>query len=181
MADGHRRGVTRGYVWGLIIAVVITTVALLVAVWGALVFFTKTSPVSTPNIVIWFAPVGVLLAIALLVWGLWLQSLVLLRGSKTPPWAYTALLATGGYLLWCVEGLLAGLTIQETWLSAYSLSLGLLWGVGSLMCWAVLARRVYTDSSVPQWPWEKRGEPGPDWIGESPWDADPRKPDEGES
>lgn len=169
MVEGHRRKVTRSYLWGLIFAVTVVCIALIVAAWGGLALATSGGPVSTPNIGLGVAAMIVLVAVAALVWGLWSQSLQLLRGRKTPPWAYTLLLGAGGYLIWCLGGLGAGLSIQDTWLSPYAAALALSWAIGSMLCWLVLARRVYTERPTPQWPWEKRGEPGPDWIGENPW------------
>lgn len=170
MSDAHRRGVTRGYVGGLIFAVAVVAVSLLVAAWGVIALLTGVGPVATPGMSMVAPALIVMLNLAVLAWGLWLQSLVLLRGQRTPPWAHTLVLGVGGYLVWCLGGLAAGLGIQETWLSLYSAALGLVWAICSLLCWAVLARRVYTDRPTPQWPWEKRGEPGPDWIdGDNPW------------
>lgn len=169
MAESHRRKVTRGYVWGLIFAVVIVCIALLIASWGGLSLATGRGPISTPGIGLGIAAMIVVVAIAALVWGLWSQSILLLRGNRTPPWAHIALLGVGGYLLWCLGGVLVGLTIQDTWLSLYPAALGVMWAVGSLLCWAVLARRVYTDRPTPQWPWEKRGEQGPDWMNDNPF------------
>lgn len=169
MTEGSRRGVTRGYVWGLIFATVIVAVALVIATWGLLALATDSQPVTTPGISFVVVPLVVGAALALLVWGLWSQCLTLLRGLRTPPWAHTIGLAAAAFLVWSVGGTLAGLEVTDTWLSPYALGLGLIWGVVSLLCWAVLARRVYTDKPPPQWPWERRGEPGPDWRGDDPW------------
>jgi len=141
----------------------IIAVALLVATWGALAWKTDGGPVSTPGIPLQVAPLIVIVAVGGLAWGLWSQSLVLLRGRKSPSLTHTLIIAVGGYLIWCLLGLLAGFSIADTWLSWYSLTLALIWGFSSLLCWALLARRVYTERPTPQWPWERRGEPGPDW------------------
>lgn len=170
MTDGPRRGVTRGYVGGLVFAVVLVAVSLLVAAWGGIALITDSGPISTPGIGLGLAALIVLFALAVLAWGLWQQCLLLLRGLRTPPWTHGLSLGVGGYLIWCLGGLLGGLSIEETWLSAYALALGVVWALSSLLCWAVLARRVYTDRPTPQWPWEKRGEAGPDWVdGDNPW------------
>lgn len=164
MTEPTRRGVTRGYVAGLIAAVAVLAVALVVMSWGGISFFSGRSPVETPGVWVLAAEAIVFLALVMLCWGLWLQALVLLRGRRTPPWAHTLVLGAGAYLLWCFGGILAGLSIDETWLSPYALVLVVAWILCSLAFWAVLARRVYTDKPVPQWPWERRGEEGPDWV-----------------
>ncbi|XPP27841.1 MAG: hypothetical protein ACNYNX_06580 [Leucobacter sp.] len=165
MTDASRRGVTRGYVGGLIAAATVLALALVIASWGGIGYFTGLAPVSTPGVWVLAGEVIVGVALAALVWGLWSQALVLLRGRSGPPWAHTLVLAVGGYLIWCLGGLLAGLGIEETWLSPFAVALGLCWGVCSLAFWAVLARRVYTARPVPRWPWERRGESGPNGAG----------------
>lgn len=163
MTDASRRGVTRGYVGGLIAATTVLAVALLVAAWGGIGYFTGLVPISTPGVWVLAGEFIVGIALVLLIWGLWAQALVLLRGRRGPSWAHVLVLAVGAYLIWCLGGLLAGLSIEETWLSPFAGSLAACWAVCSIGFWAVLARRVYTDRPVPKWPWEKRGEPGPDW------------------
>ena len=161
----QRRGVPRGYVGALTAAVTIVGLALVVASWGVLSYLIGREPVQTPGVWVAAAEVIVLVALALLAWGLWLQALVLLRGRRTPPWAHTVVLALGGYFVWCLGGILAGLGIDETWLSPFALALALAWGLCSILFWAVLARRVYTNRPTPKWPWERRGEvEGPDWV-----------------
>lgn len=179
MNTSPRRGVTRGYVGGLIFAVVIVALALLIAAWGGLALATQGGPVSTPGIGLGVASIIIIVALAVLAWGLWSQALLLLRGQSAPPWAHMLLLGAGGYLIWCLGGLLAGLTIQDTWLSFYAVILGIVWAVASLLYWAVLARRVYTERPTPRWPWEKRGEPGPDWNNDNPWTGESRGSDGG--
>ena len=180
MTEGHRRGVTRGYVGGLVFAVTIVAFALLLAAWGGLALATGGGPVSTPGIGLVISALIVLVCLAALAWGLWSQSLVLLRGRRGPSWAHILLVSIGGYLLWCLAGLLAGLSVEDTWISPYALSLALAWGIGAVLHWAVLARRVYTDRPTPQWPWERRGEPGPEWtnFGDDPWRDPERDPDD---
>lgn len=182
MTEGHRRGVTRGYVWGLIFAVVIVSFALMLAAWSALALLTGGGPVTTEGIGFEVSAFAVLLCIGLLLWVLWAQSILLLRGRRAVSWTHVLLATFGGYLAWSLVGTLTGLSLADTWLSPYALSLALAWGVGALLCWAVLLRRVYTERPVPRWPWEKRGDPGPDWAntGEDPWAApdDDRRDDE---
>ena len=175
MTESHRRGVTRAYVAGLVFAVAVIALAVLVAVWGALALYGGGGPVTTLNVPLFVAPVIVLCTLLLLAWGLWSQSLVLLRGKQTPSLAHAIAIAVGAYLVWCLAGVLVGLSLTETWLSWYALSLAVIWGLASLLCWAVLARRVYTDRPTPQWPWERRGEPGPDWANtdDDPWQDPP--------
>ncbi len=175
MTEGHRRGVTRGYAGGLVFAVAIAAFALLLIGWGSLALATGGGPISTPQVGRVVAAVLVVLCLAALAWGLWSQSLVLLRGRRSPSWAHIVLIAVGGYSVWCLGGLLAGLSIGDTWTSPYALVLALAWGLAALLHWAVLARRVYTDRPAPRWPWERRGEPGPDWAtgDDDPW-SDPR-------
>ncbi|MCB1273094.1 MAG: hypothetical protein KDB25_01670 [Leucobacter sp.] len=165
----RRRGVTRGYVVGLLVATVIVAVALVVATWGLLGMAIDREPVSTPGVSLPAAEVIVLFALVALAAGLWNQALVLLRGRRRPPWAHIVVLGFGAYFVWCLGGLIAGLSIEDTWLSPFALALGLIWALCSLLFWAVLARRVYTERGVPQWPWERRGDDeGPDWIDHRP-------------
>lgn len=192
MTDGRphesRRGVTRGYVGGLIAASIAVAVAILIAGWGGLSLASGRPPISTPGIGIAAGEAIILVAVAILAWGLWRQAIVLLRGRRNPPWAHTIAVAVGAYLVWCLGGILVGLRIEDTWLSPFALILTLCWALCSLAFWAVLARRVYTDRPVPRWPWERRGEgaPGPDWITPEDWgrtgedrrDSDERGDDE---
>ncbi|MFV0435148.1 MAG: hypothetical protein ACK5LO_14390 [Leucobacter sp.] len=158
MTEGSRRGVTRGYVGGLILAAVIVAAALTVAVWGVLGLLLDRSPVTSESAPLWAAPVIIALALLLLAWGLWLQALTLLRGRRTPPWGYVVSWAGGAYLIWCLGGVLAGMTIEDTWVSPFAVVLAPIWAIAALVFWAVLARRVYTDRDVPKWPWERRVE-----------------------
>ncbi len=160
MTSGSRRGVTRGYVGGLTAAAAIAATALLIAVWGVLALTLDREPVSSEHVPRWGAPLVLVLALAALAWALWQQALVLLRGRRGPAWGHIVALAGGAYLLWCLGGMLAGMSIDETWVSPFAAALALVWGVVSLLFWAVLARRVYTDRPVPKWPWERREEDG---------------------
>lgn len=175
MTDGrphpHRRKVTRGYVGGLIAATIAVAIALLIAGWGGISFFSGGQPVSSAGVSVFAGELIVLFAIIMLGWGLWRQALVLLRGRQSPPWANILVLTFGAYFIWCVGGLIAGLSIEETWLSPFALAMAVAWGLCSLLFWAVLARRVYTDRPVPKWPWERSGkdELGPDWITPDQW------------
>lgn len=161
----RRRGVTRGYVVGLIGAAVIVAAALVISAWGILGVLLDRDPVLTPGVGPVAAELIVLLGLLVLALGLWLQALVLLRGRRRPPWAHVIVLAAAAYFVWCLGGILAGMSTDETWLSPFALALALIWAVCSLAFWAVLARRVYTDRPAPRWPHERRGDDdGPDWA-----------------
>nr|WP_243752261.1 hypothetical protein [Leucobacter weissii] len=136
---------------------------MLVAAWGLFAYLTGRDPISTPGVWMLSGEIIVLAALLLLGWGLWAQALTLLRGQRGLPWGHTVALAGGGYVVWCLGGVLAGLAIDETWLSPFAVALAVIWALCSVLFWAVLARRVYTDLPTPQWPWERRGEAGPDW------------------
>lgn len=158
MTSGSRRGVTRGYVGGLILATLIVAVALVVACWGGLALFLDQEPVATSGVPRLAAPLIVAVALAGLAWTLWRQALTLLRGERAPAWGRNLLNAVFAYLLWCVGGLATGMSIGDTWMSPFAVTLAAIWTVTSVLFWAVLTRRVYTDRGVPKWPWEKREE-----------------------
>lgn len=178
MSSGSRRGVTRGYVGGLLLAAVFVAAALLIGTWGLLTLVLQRNPVTSDGVPMWAAPVIVVTVLALLAWALWQQGLVLLRGRRAPAWGHVIAITGGSYLVWCGLGMLAGLSIDETWVSPFAATLAPICAISSLLFWGVLARRVYTDRPVPKWPWERRGEPGPDWAtgDENPWN-DPRGDD----
>ncbi|MFC7764759.1 hypothetical protein [Leucobacter soli] len=88
----RRRGVTRGYVVGLVAATVMVALALVVASWGILGMVLRREPVDTPGLGLAAAELILLPALAALALGLWLQTLVLLRGRRTPPWAHVIVL-----------------------------------------------------------------------------------------
>lgn len=177
---------TRGYVAGLVFAVVITALTFVIVGWSAISFLAKRETISTPGIGVAFVPLTLLLLLLVLAWSLWVQSLVLLRGKRGPAWDHILLISVGAYLLWCLIGLLAGLSIDDTWVSPYAVAISLIWALSSVICWALLARRVYTDRPTPQWPWEHKGDLGPDWANtdENPWEGpngdDPRGRDGGD-
>lgn len=160
MNDGVRRGVTRGYVGGLLAATLITAVALLVAAWGGLALALDREPVSGSGVPMPSAPLLVLLALALLGWLLWRAAIVLLRGRKTPSW--DLILTAGGlsYLTWSLVGLIVGMPLADTFASPFAGVLAVIWVLVSLLFWAVLARRVYTDRAAPKWPWERHDDGG---------------------
>lgn len=170
----RRRGVTRGYVGGLIAAFALIAVALVIAGWGGVSYFTGVRPVSTEGIWMLAAELIVGFALIVLVWGLWRQALVLLRGQRTPPWAHTLVIGMGGYFVWCLGGILFGMGINETWFSPFAIVIAITWAVCSVLFWAVLARRVYTDRPTPRWPWEGRegGEEDPNGSGPQAPDGD---------
>lgn len=154
MALPKRRGVTRGYVWMLIVGCAVLSVALLVALWGFTALITLTFPVETrvPNIT---APAIVLVILAGSIWSMWAQSLQLLRGHTTVPITRALLVGLGAYLVWCVLGSLFGLGVFETWASPFAIELVAVMIVAALCCWWVLLRRVYTTRPTPRWPWER--------------------------
>lgn len=158
MNEGARRGVTRGYVGGLTAATLITALALIVASWGMLSLVSGRAPIEgvAPR---WVAPLILGVNLGVFAWGLWQQALILLKGRKTPTWAITISLAGGAYLIWCLGGVLAGLTVSDTWTSWFAALLAPIWGLCSLLFWVVLARRVYTDRPPPRWPWERKEDP----------------------
>lgn len=160
MSEGGRRGVTRGYVAGLIAATCAVAVALLVASWGMIALVSNSEPVMTESVAPAVGPLIVILAIVLLAASMWRQAITLLRGQWGPSWGKIVIAAVGGYLVWCVVGILAGMSLDETWVSPYALALGLSWALANLAFWAVLARRVYTDRPPPRWPWERKEESG---------------------
>ncbi|MBC9937349.1 MULTISPECIES: hypothetical protein [unclassified Leucobacter] len=178
MVPGERRGVTRGYAVGLIGAVTLLAFALLVAGWGAIALATGTQPVQTDSVPFVAAPLAVGLSLALLGGMLWTSTVTLLRGTRTPPLAQSVVAACGAYLLWCLVGMLAGMSIGETWLSWYSVVLAVFWALAPLILWAVLTRRVYSDRRPPRWYWENHPAPGDLQYPDQPVDPEggPRGP-----
>lgn len=153
MTDGPRRGVTRGYVGGLIVAAAIVATALTVASWGTIALASGRDPVSS-EVSPALAPLLLVAALAMLCIGLWRQALALLRGRRAVSWGAVVSLAGGAYLVWCIGGALGGLSIDETWVSPFAAVLAPIWAASALLFWSVLARRVYTDRPAPRWPWE---------------------------
>lgn len=160
MPQGNRRGVTRGYVVGLVGAVTILSLALLVAAWGGISLATGVQPVRTGGVPFSVAPVIIVIAVLLLVLLLWSSAIALLRGQRSPPLVQVVIAGFGAYLVWCMGGLLMGMSVAETWLSPFPVVLAGIWGLAPLVLWAVLIRRVYTDRRPPRWPWESH--PAPD-------------------
>lgn len=158
MTGGSRHGVTRGYVGGLMLATVVIAIALLVAVWGLLALLGDREPVASDAVPRWAGPILVFVAVAGLAVALWQQALTLLRGQRTPAWGLIVVAALGGYLVWCLGGILAGMSIDETWVSPFAATLVPIWAITALLFWAVLMRRVYTDRPTPKWPWERAEE-----------------------
>ena len=155
MTGGSRHGVTRGYVGGLILATVIVAIALLVATWGAIALLGDREPVSSTAVPRWAAPVLAVVAVAARAAARWQRAVGLLRGQRSPAWGMILTASLGAYLLWCLGGILAGMSIDETWVSPFAVAFLPIWAVTSVLYWAVLARRVYTDRSTPKWPWER--------------------------
>lgn len=158
MTDERRRGVTRGYVAALIAAACIVAVAIVVASWGIISLAVGREPIESEHVARWAAPAIVTLALAMLAAAMWRQAITLLRGMKRPAWGQFVSTAGGAYMIWCLGGLLAGMSIRETWISPFAVALSVAWGVACLAFWAVLARRVYTDRPPPRWPWERAEE-----------------------
>ncbi|UOQ57943.1 hypothetical protein MUN78_03635 [Leucobacter allii] len=154
MTSGPRRGVTRGYVGGLIVAALIVAAALVVAVWGLLALGLAREPVASET-PIWAAPLILALALGALAWALWRQAIALLRGRRAPAWGLVVAASLGAYAIWSLAGLGAGMRVEETWLSPFAAALVPIWAVAALLFWAVLGRRVYTDRPPPRWPWER--------------------------
>jgi len=150
MTGGPRRGVTRGYVGGLIVAAAIVATALTVASWGLIALGSGRDPVSS-DVSPALAPLLLVAALAMLGIALWRQALALLRGRRAVSWGVVISLAGGAYLVWC----LGGLSIDETWVSPFAAVLAPIWAASALLFWSVLARRVYTDRPAPRWPWER--------------------------
>lgn len=153
-----RRGVTRGYVGGLIAAADVVAFALLIAVWGLTSLALDREPVSSAAVPLWAAPILIVIGIALLSWSLWRQALALLRGRRGPSWSEIITVSLGAYLVWSLGGFLAGMSVEETFVSPFAALLVPIWGLSAILFWAVLARRVFTDRDVPKWPWERREE-----------------------
>ena len=158
MTSGSRHGVTRGYVGGLMLAAVAVAIALLVAAWGILALVTDREPVATDAVPRWAGPVLIAVIVGMLAASLWQQALILLRGQRAPAWGFVIAGALGAYLIWCLGGVLAGMSIDETWVSPFAALIVPIWAVAALLFWAVLARRVYTDRPTPKWPWERAEE-----------------------
>ena len=158
MSGGVRRGVTRAYVLGLIGATLIVAVALIVASWGMLGLAIGREPVETPGVPIWLGAVSIGLSLVLLAVLLWRHAIALLKGRQQPIPGLILGAGFGAYILWCLIGLLGGLSIDETWLSPYAWVLAVIWALAVVLFWLVLVRRVYTNRPVPKWPWERREE-----------------------
>ncbi|GAA1315921.1 hypothetical protein ACFSWE_01900 [Leucobacter albus] len=158
MVEGAKRGVTRGYVLGLLGATLVVAAALVVASWGLLGFALGREPIETENVPLWFGVLSIGLGLGMLGVMLWRQALSLLRGRKSPVAGIVLGAAFGIYLLWGLAGIAAGLSIRETWLSPFALILMPVWAIAVVVFWLVLARRIYTDRPTPQWPWERREE-----------------------
>lgn len=156
MNGGVRRGVTRGYVFGLIAATLILAAALVVMSWGLLGLLVGHGPIVTDGVPMWFGIIAILTTLVLLGVLCWRQAISLLRGVKTPVWSGVVLAAFGAYLIWSLLGVAGGLSIDETWVSPFALVLAPVWAICVVVFWLVLARRIYTDRPTPKWPWERR-------------------------
>lgn len=148
--------VTRTYARGLVAAVAVLAVAILVASWGLVALWLEVSPVSStvPNMA---APLIIFAALIVLIAALWHQVLEILRGHR-PGWALLVIVPGLAYLIWCVGGVLVGMSVQETWLSPFAFILAVVWALALLIFWGVFLRKVYTDRGTPQWPWEKHSD-----------------------
>lgn len=148
----HR--VTRGYALGLVAADVILACAVLIAAWGMVSLATGRIPVES-DVSIAAAPTIIIIALGLMYWSLWLQTLEILRGQRRVQWTQALILAGGAYLIWCLGGIAVGMDVSETWLSPYALILAIIWGLAPIPLWLILFRRIYSDRGRPLWPWEK--------------------------
>lgn len=155
MTEGGKRGVTRAYVRGVMLAALVVAAALVLAAWGLIGLALDREPVETPDVPTWFGVVAVVAALVMLGALLWQQALSLLRGRKSPVGSLVVGAAFGVYLLWGLAGIAFGLSVSETFLSPFALALAIIWPLTVVLFWAVLARRVYTDRPTPQWPWER--------------------------
>lgn len=158
MTEGPRRGVTRGYVGALILATLVFSAALVVATWGLLALGLNRDPVATPGVSKAAGPVLLTIALGALAWVLWKQAIELLRGQRRPSWTHIITGVGAVYLIWSLGGMLVGMSLEDTWLSPFSATAAAIWAVASLLFWAILTRRLYTDRPVPQWPWERKEE-----------------------
>jgi hypothetical protein len=152
-----RRGVTRSYVWMLIFGCTFVTVSLVVAGWGLTALALLRLPVET-SVPTYYGPLVLVLLFLSLAASMWYQSLNVLRGHKTVPISRMIVMGLVAYIVWSLAGMLAGMSIGETWLSLFSFELVPLFAFGLLSCWYLLLRRVYTDRPTPRWPWEKHEE-----------------------
>lgn len=158
MPEGARRGVTRGYVLGLLAASLIVAAALVLVGWGGLSLLIGRGPVTTDGVPLWFGVLTIVIAMAMLAAVQWRNAISLLKGRKSPDWGSVVVAAGLAYLIWCLAGVLAGMSIGETWISPFAALLAPIWAIAVLLFWAVLARRVYTDRPAPKWPWERHEE-----------------------
>lgn len=152
-----KRGVTRAYVWTLIFACVLLSLAIISAAWGLTALFADTVPIAS-QVFIGAGPLLVGLALAFQAWTLGKAAIFLLKGSRRPPYHWLLLPGLCGYLVWCIGGMAFGMRISETWLSWYSLALVPIFWVTGFLCWITLWMRVYTNRESPRWPWERREE-----------------------
>lgn len=150
------RKVTRGYLRGLVGAIVIFVMALVVMGWGLLGLFLESEPVSS-DIPMYAAPITVAVALGVLAWILKSQAISILKGNR-PSYIWVILIAALAYLIWNVLGMAFGMTVAETWFSPFALLMAIFWPIGLLIFWAIFMRRVMTERATPKWPWEDREE-----------------------
>lgn len=147
--------VTKNYAVGLVAAVILLVMAILVACWGLLSLFTDTQPVED-SVSFFTAPVLVGVNLVILAVVLWRQTLSLLRGQKAQ-WSLALVVPGVVYLVWCLGGLAFGMTINETWISPYAITMAAIWAIGLGIFWGIFLRKLYSSSpEVPKWPWEER-------------------------
>lgn len=158
MHDSGRRGVTRAYVLGLLAATLMIAAALVSASWGLLTLAIGIEPIETEGVPLWFGIIAILACLGMLSILLWRHAILLLQGRKSPVWGIVIGAGIGAFFLWCLCGILGGLSVAETWLSPFAALLVPIWVIAVLIFWLVLARRVYTDRPTPKWPWERREE-----------------------
>lgn len=150
-----RRGVTRGQTWVILAGVVVAAVATVITSWAFLSLFGDLSPVATAGIAPAIGPGIIVMCAGLLLWVLWGQTLVLLRGDSRVPWGSAVVSAGGSYLVWCMLGMAVGMSVSDTWLSPFAVVLACVWACAVLMGWAVMCSRISAAPGRLVWPWER--------------------------
>lgn len=156
MTNEQPAKITKAYARGLIAFVCVFVVALLVASWGLLGLSISKMPVFS-QVATFTAPLLVAVAVGILAWIMWAQTISILRGNK-PAWSLVIVASGSGYLVWCLGGVLANLTVEETWLSPFVLVIVLVWPIGLMLFWWLILRKLYSGRSTPKWPWEDKDE-----------------------
>lgn len=163
MSHPQPQRITRAYARGLVAAVAIFAVALLVFTWGLTALALQRDPVVT-EVPKFTAPAAVGVGLVILVWFLWRELISMIQGGR-PHWVLLIVVPGLTYILWSLVGTLAGLGLDETWVSPFSALLAVSWLISILIFWWILIRKLYSSKGRPQWPWEKKDlDEGPDWF-----------------